>query len=83
MSDLPVVLGVPVSNPAAGTDPSAPPAPPPPSFESQLAQCVHCQRLSWREEMVYNEETEQYQCREGCTLLRHSPRRTRRCCTIS
>ena len=86
MDDYPVVIGVPVHNPAntSSPQPSAPPLPPAAALETQLAQCVHCQRLGWREDMVRDETTGQYRCRRGCALPPGPPRgRAPRCCAIS
>ena len=65
--------GIPIDNP------SAPPLPSEgESLEMALAQCAHCNRLDWRENMQKDAAGQHYCSDLACQL----PRR-RCCCTIS
>lgn len=74
MSSQPVYVGIPVTNP------SAPPQPEYHTLETALAQCAHCNRLDWSENMTQTASGEFFCSDLSCQTV---PRRRRCCCTIS
>lgn len=75
MSQQPVYVGIPLTNPSA--------PPPPPEYqtlETALAQCARCNRLDWSDNMTKTASGE-FLCNDlGC---QSAPRRRKCCCTIS